>query len=350
MGIALGEQKNAWLAARRPSLAQPEPPLCWRPMRPTSAPLPAFGLTEAEIDRLRLDAASGSTKSPLGLEEVAALPDPVGEVIEASVRPNGLEVSKVRVPLGVVFFIYESRPNVTADAAAMCVKSGNAVILRGGKEALHSQPGDRRDPATRRPTKSACRPTPCSWSNTPDRAAVGHLLALPRVHRPGDSARRREPDPPRRRRSEDAGHQALHGQLPRLRRSRRPTWTWPSGSSSTPSASGWASATRPNRCWCTPTWPTSSCRGLARHWQRSGVEMRGDERTLRSWCPARSRRPTRITRPSFLDLIISVKVVGSTRRGDRAHQPLRLEAHRRDRDAATWPPPASLPPAWIARP
>ena len=66
------------------------------------------------------------------------LPDPVGELIDSSVRPNGLRISKVRVPLGVVFFIYESRPNVTADAAAICVKSGNAVILRGGKEAAHS--------------------------------------------------------------------------------------------------------------------------------------------------------------------------------------------------------------------
>jgi len=70
--------------------------------------------------------------------DVARLPDPVGEAIEASVRPNGLHVSRVRVPLGVVFFIYESRPNVTIDAASLCVKSGNAVILRGGKEALHS--------------------------------------------------------------------------------------------------------------------------------------------------------------------------------------------------------------------
>src|SRR5690606_31203387 len=71
-------------------------------------------------------------------EEVALLPDPVGEIIGSNPRPNGLLVTQVRVPLGVVFFIYESRPNVTADAAALCVKSGNAVILRGGKEALHS--------------------------------------------------------------------------------------------------------------------------------------------------------------------------------------------------------------------
>ena len=75
----------------------------------------------------------------IGLEEVTALGDPIGEVIEkAPSAPNGLEVLKVRVPLGVVFFIYESRPNVTADAAAVCIKSGNAVILRGGKEAARS--------------------------------------------------------------------------------------------------------------------------------------------------------------------------------------------------------------------
>src|SRR6185295_17948890 len=90
------------------------------------AAAPSFGLNEAAIDRLRL--------TPKRIEEIAALPDPVGEIIESSVRPSGLEVLKVRVPLGVVFFIYESRPNVTADAAAICIKSGNAVILRGGKE------------------------------------------------------------------------------------------------------------------------------------------------------------------------------------------------------------------------
>lgn len=98
---------------------------------------PTFGLSASQIDRLKLDfkRIDGIAK---GLEEVAALPDPVGEIIESSIRPNGLEVMKKRVPLGVVFFIYESRPNVTADAAAICVKSGNAVILRGGKEAAHS--------------------------------------------------------------------------------------------------------------------------------------------------------------------------------------------------------------------
>jgi glutamate-5-semialdehyde dehydrogenase len=98
---------------------------------------PEYGLNAAEIDRLRLT-PEGIHKIAAALEEVALLPDPVGEVIDSNVRPNGLLVTRVRVPLGVVFFIYESRPNVTADAAALCVKSGNAVILRGGKEALHS--------------------------------------------------------------------------------------------------------------------------------------------------------------------------------------------------------------------
>jgi glutamate-5-semialdehyde dehydrogenase len=96
-----------------------------------------FGLTSAQIDRLQLTPKRLEAMAA-GLEAVAALPDPVGQIIEGSVRPNGLEVRRVRVPLGVLFFIYESRPNVTADAAALAVKSGNAIILRGGKEALAS--------------------------------------------------------------------------------------------------------------------------------------------------------------------------------------------------------------------
>lgn len=98
---------------------------------------PGFNLTPAEIDRLKLNPERVEDIAQ-ALEYIAKLPDPVGEVISSQVRPNGLDVQKVRVPLGVVFFIYESRPNVTADAAALCVKSSNAVILRGGKEAINS--------------------------------------------------------------------------------------------------------------------------------------------------------------------------------------------------------------------
>ena len=96
-----------------------------------------FGLNEAAVDRLRLT-PSRLSKMAADLRDVTLLPDPVGEVIESSIRPNGLQIRRVRVPLGVVFFIFESRPNVTVDAASLCIKSGNAVILRGGKEALHS--------------------------------------------------------------------------------------------------------------------------------------------------------------------------------------------------------------------
>ena len=95
------------------------------------------GLAPAMVDRLVLDAARIRAMAD-GLREVAELPDPVGEVTGMQRRPNGLLVGRMRVPLGVIGIIYESRPNVTADAAGLCLKSGNAVILRGGKEALHS--------------------------------------------------------------------------------------------------------------------------------------------------------------------------------------------------------------------
>ncbi len=97
----------------------------------------ANGLSAAMLDRLALDPERVEAIAA-GVEAVAGLRDPVGMVIDESVRPNGLKLSRVRVPLGVVGIIYESRPNVTADAAALCLKSGNAVILRGGSEATQS--------------------------------------------------------------------------------------------------------------------------------------------------------------------------------------------------------------------
>ncbi|OLC12718.1 MAG: glutamate-5-semialdehyde dehydrogenase [Candidatus Rokubacteria bacterium 13_1_40CM_69_27] len=97
----------------------------------------AAGVTPAFLDRLTLTEARIEEMAS-GLRQIAALPDPVGALVESWRRPNGLEISRVRVPLGVIGFIYESRPNVTADAAGLCVKSGNAVILRGGSEAIES--------------------------------------------------------------------------------------------------------------------------------------------------------------------------------------------------------------------
>jgi glutamate-5-semialdehyde dehydrogenase len=137
---------------------------------------PGFGLTDAQIDRLRLTPKVIESMA-VGLEQVAALPEPIGEVIESSVRPNGLEVLKVRVPLGVVFFIYESRPNVTADAAAICVKSGNAVILRGGKEAANTNRAIA-DLLAEAAADAGLPVDAVQLVGTTDREAVGHFLSL----------------------------------------------------------------------------------------------------------------------------------------------------------------------------
>src|SRR5712672_2088892 len=96
-----------------------------------------MGLSAAMLDRLKLDdkRIAGMAK---GLREVAALPDPIGRLLDERTRPNGLKLQKIITPIGVIVIIYESRPNVTADAASLCFKSGNATILRGGKEALDS--------------------------------------------------------------------------------------------------------------------------------------------------------------------------------------------------------------------
>jgi glutamate-5-semialdehyde dehydrogenase len=96
-----------------------------------------LNLSAAMLDRLKLDDKRSSAMAK-GLREVAALPDPVGKILDERVRPNGLKLQKISTPIGVVVIIYESRPNVTADAASLCFKSGNATILRGGKEALNS--------------------------------------------------------------------------------------------------------------------------------------------------------------------------------------------------------------------
>src|SRR3954467_4446044 len=95
------------------------------------------GTTPTVVDRLRLPAARVEAMAD-GLRQVATLPDPVGEVLDGWVRPNGLRISRVRVPLGVVAIIYENRPNVTSDAAGLCLKAGNAAFLRGSAGAIHS--------------------------------------------------------------------------------------------------------------------------------------------------------------------------------------------------------------------
>lgn len=135
----------------------------------------ASGLSPAMLDRLRLDSQRiGAIADAVDL--VADLPDPVGQVIDRSTRPNGLELSRVRVPVGLIGIIYESRPNVTADAAALCVRSGNAVLLRGGSEAVRSNRAIH-DALVDGLVRGGVPAEAVQLIPTQDRAAVGAMLA-----------------------------------------------------------------------------------------------------------------------------------------------------------------------------
>jgi glutamate-5-semialdehyde dehydrogenase len=130
------DDKNAILHAMAAAVRAATPELLAANARDLAAGTEQ-GLSAAMLDRLRLDPARIEAMAA-GIEQVATLPDPVGQVIDAWERPNGLRIEQVRVPIGTIGIIYESRPNVTADAAVLCFKTGNATILRGGSEAIHS--------------------------------------------------------------------------------------------------------------------------------------------------------------------------------------------------------------------
>jgi len=134
------------------------------------------GLDAALLDRLELKPV-GIQAMVEGLKQVAALPDPVGEISDLSYRPSGIQVGQMRVPLGVIGIIYESRPNVTVDAAALCLKSGNACILRGGSEAIHSNQAIAA--CISQGLEAAGLPVEAvQIVSTADRAAVGELITL----------------------------------------------------------------------------------------------------------------------------------------------------------------------------
>ena len=193
LAIAPDSAKNAWLAASAEAIRAMEPLILEANARDV-ARAPEFGLNTAAIDRLTLNPKRLESIRK-GLAEVANLPDPIGEVVESSRRPNGLEVTKVRVPLGVIFMIFESRPNVTADAAALCVKSGNAAILRGGKEAIETNLALYRALSSTL-AASGLPEHAVQLVSTTDRAAVGYLLKMPEsidlaIPRGGESLIRR---------------------------------------------------------------------------------------------------------------------------------------------------------------
>ena len=136
----------------------------------------AKGLEAAMVDRLTLTPKSVSAMAE-GLRQIAQLPDPVGEISDMSYRPSGIQVGRMRVPLGVIGIIYEARPNVTADAAGLCLKSGNAAILRGGSEAINSNQAI--DACVHEGLKAAGLPeTAVQVIETTDRAAVGELITM----------------------------------------------------------------------------------------------------------------------------------------------------------------------------
>ena len=136
LAVATSAQKNAAIAAIAEGLRDRRDEVAAANARDI-AKAGADGVTPSVIDRIRLDADRVDRLAD-SLADVVALPDPVGETIESELRPNGLEIGRVRVPLGVIAVIYENRPNVTIDIAALCLKSGNACVLRGGREAIES--------------------------------------------------------------------------------------------------------------------------------------------------------------------------------------------------------------------
>jgi glutamate-5-semialdehyde dehydrogenase len=173
LAIASGAAKDRWLLHAAGAIEERRAEILAANEEDLSA---GQGLTKAQLDRLRLtsDRLRGVATA---LRDVAVLPDPVGQVRSGGTRPNGLHVSKVGVPLGVILFIYESRPNVTVDAAALCLKSGNALILRGGSEARHSNLALTR---ILQGSLAVCGlpVDTVQLVETTDRAAVGHLLRL----------------------------------------------------------------------------------------------------------------------------------------------------------------------------
>jgi glutamate-5-semialdehyde dehydrogenase len=135
------------------------------------------GLADALLDRLALSSSAITTMAQ-GLEQIAGLPDPIGEISDLKFRPSGIQVGQMRVPLGVIGIIYEARPNVTADAAGLCIKSGNATILRGGSEAIHCNQVLAQ--LVQEGLAGAGLPAHAvQVIDITDRAAVGHLITMP---------------------------------------------------------------------------------------------------------------------------------------------------------------------------
>jgi glutamate-5-semialdehyde dehydrogenase len=284
----------------------------------------ANGLDAAMIDRLTLTAKGVETMA-LGVEQVATLPDPIGEITDLKRRPSGIQVGRMRVPLGVVGIIYEARPNVTADAAALCLKSGNAAILRGGKEALRANQAIAA--CVREGLAAAGLPeTAVQVVDTTDREAVSHLVAMPeyvdvivprggkglieRVSRDAKVPVIKHLDGNCHVYVDDAADPAKALRILENSKTQR------LGTCNTAES---LLIARPVAVSLAPT--------LCAMLSAKGVEIRGCEET-RKLVPQALAATDEDYYTEYLAAIISVKVVAGCGRGDRPHQPVFLGTHR----------------------
>ena len=263
-----------------------------------------------------------------GLRDVAALPDPVGEISQMSVRPSGLRVGRMRIPLGVIAIVYESRPNVTVDAAALCVKSGNAVILRGGSEAIRSNLalGEELRAAA---TETGVPADAIAVVPTTDRAAVDHLLTLDRfvdllIPRGGTFA-----DPQGGRELAHPGREARRGRLSHLPRRVGRSRRWRVRSCATRRSARWPSATASRRCSCTRTPRDSTLPFVLGALAEEGVEIRGCSRTPEVF-PQAKPATEEDWGAEYLAPILAVRVVDDLDAAIAHIQQLRFEPHRGD--------------------
>jgi len=269
------------------------------------------GLSPALIDRLRLTEKRIAAMAD-GLRQVAALPDPVGAVIGGTVRPNGLRITKVRVPLGVVAVIYESRPNVTADAAGLCMKAGNGVVLRGGKEAIRSNVAIWR--VLREGLSTAGLPSDAiALVETTDRAAVDVLLTADDlidvvIPRGGEGLIR---------------HVAEHATVPVIKHYKGVCHVYVDASADLEMAEAIclnAKCQRPGTCNAMETMLVHAAiaprflPGMLGRLAEAGVELRGCERT-RQLVPDVKPASEEDWYAEYLDLILAVRVVDSAEEG-----------------------------------
>ena len=234
----------------------------------------AAGTPDHIIDRLSLDERRVAGMAD-GLRQVAGLPDPVGAVMRGSVLPNGLELRQIRVPLGVVGIIYEARPNVTVDAAGLCLKSGNATLLRGSSSARTSN--DAIVTILRDAIAEAGLPADAvQLVDASSRESVEGAHAGPGTRRRADPTGRRGPDPVGGRGVDRSRDRDRRRELPCVRRrGGRPA----DGAGNPPERediSARRCATRPSRCSCTSRWRTSSSRSALPALREAGVQVHGD--------------------------------------------------------------------------